>query len=256
MMTGTDSTSVSYLTKGGRRLAYVHSPGSAPGVFFLGGFKSSMQGLKAIALETYCRQHGIGFTRFDYSGHGQSSGEFASGCISDWLSMPVPYLTILPRRRQLVVGSSMGAWIATLLVLQRPAQAVGVIALASALDFTRDLTAVHMNDEQRMQLRANGVTYLPSCYDDETPYPITQKLIDDGEQHCLLNQPIPLEIPVHLIHGLNDQDINWRTSLRFAEQLARGSAELTLIKNGDHRLSSPEHLALIGNAVAKMRVRI
>ena len=227
------------------RCAYVHLTGKTPGVFFLGGFKSNMQGLKALAVEKYCRHNGITFTRFDYSGHGQSSGEFVEGTISHWLEDALTIFNTLDLRQQIIVGSSMGAWIGTHLCLSRQEQTIGMLGLASALDFTRTLASQHLNATQTIELQRDGLTQIPSCHDNQEPYPITQRLIDDGEQYCLLDDPIPIDIPVRLVHGLQDRDIDWQTSLKFAEYLHSHEVDITLIKDGDHRLSSDPHLEII-----------
>ncbi len=202
-----------------------------------------------MAVERYCQEKAISFTRFDYSGHGQSSGEFADGCISDWLADALTVFDQVTGGPQILVGSSMGAWIGTLLALRRAARTRGFIGVASALDFTRRLALDHLNKQQRKELQAQGETRLLSCYDNETPYIITQKLIDDGNRHLLLNRPIPLMVPVHLLHGMNDRDISWKTSVYFARWLQHSPATLTLIRQGDHRLSSPQHLTVLYQAI-------
>lgn len=238
-----------YIEANRRRCAYVHSPGSSPGIFFLGGFNSSMQGLKAIEVEDYCREKGFGSTRFDYSGHGQSSGEFADGCVGDWLADALAVFDKIAETPQILIGSSMGAWIGTLLALQRPEKICGFVGIASALDFTRDLVTKHLDDRQRSELRMRGRTHLPSCYDDGTAYTITQKLIEDGNAHLLLDKKISFAAPVHLLHGMDDSDIRWQTSVRFALLLDSQQVELTLIGGGDHRLSSQRYLKTLRRSI-------
>ncbi len=208
-----------------------------------------MRGLKAIALEDYCQKRGIGSTRFDYSGHGQSSGRFADGCIGDWLADALSVFDNIAESPQILIGSSMGAWIAALLALRRPEKVSGFIGIASALDFTSELVRHHLDDRQRHELRSHGKTSVPSCYDDETPYTITQKLIEEGKAHLLLGERISIGAPVHLLHGMGDSDVPWRTSVRFALQLQCKQVELTLIRDGDHRLSSRQHLEILCRAV-------
>ena len=251
----TDNTAaadVRFIQSGDNRCAFVHTPGLSPGVFFLGGFNSSMQGLKAMALEKHCRDNGIAFTRFDYSGHGRSSGAFVDGCISKWLADALVVFDAISHSPQIIVGSSMGAWIGTHLCLQRPSKVLALLGIASALDFTRDLLDVHLNVAQREEIDSVGVTSVASCYDDEAPYPITRRLIEDGEQHCLLDNEIALDLPVHLLHGTSDRDISWQTSVRFACALRSRQTKLTLIKGGDHRLSADTHLTTIVDALDEM----
>ena len=249
-------TAIQYIEAGQRRCAYVHLPGSSPGIFFLGGFNSSMQGLKAIEVEDYCREKGIGSTRFDYSGHGQSSGEFADGCVGDWLADALAVFDEIAEPPQILIGSSMGAWIGALLALQRPEKIRGFVGIASALDFTRDLVDNHLDDRQRSELRSRGRTQLPSCYDDGTAYTITQKLIEEGNSHLLLDKKISIAAPVHLLHGMSDSDIPWQTSVRFALLLESRQVELTLIGGGDHRLSSRQHLAILRRSVDGIFARV
>lgn len=216
--------------------------GKSPGVVFLTGFKSDMTGGKALALEAYCRAQGRAFLRFDYTGHGQSSGVFEDGSIGQWADDAVTALDKLTTGDQVLVGSSMGGWIMLLTALARKPRIRGLLGLAAAPDFTRDLLWDAFTDEQKAQMERDGYVDLPNCYDDQQPYRICKPLIDDGWNRLLLDGPIELDIPVRLIHGLQDDDVPWRTSLRIQEQLTSDDVEVQLVKNGGHRLSEDHDL--------------
>ncbi len=229
------------LTNYGARLAYHRSPGRSPGVIFLTGFMSNMTGDKATRLEAHLKQRGNAYLRFDYRGHGQSSERFEQGCISDWCTDALAALDLLTEGPQVLVGSSMGSWIAFLTAMKRPDRIAALLGVASAADFTDSLPARHLNPQQQQQLQKNGRVQVSSDY-DQPPYVITQRLLDDGRQNRLLHRPIALDIPVRLIHGMSDEDIPWQTSLKISEQLSGNDVETLLIKAGDHRLSSAQDL--------------
>ena len=229
----------------GRLLAYISHTGGEPGVFFLGGFNSSMDGVKAMAFEAYCLDKGWSYTRFDYSGHGRSAGEFTDGSIGDWLEDALAVFDHLVKRPGLIIGSSMGAWIGILLALRRSPLVSGLFGIASAPDFTERQIASQLTTQQRDELLRSGHINIPSCYDDDLPYTITAKLIEEGSHHLILGDPITLDCPVRLIHGCRDRDIPWQTAVELADRIDHDDVTLTLIKNGDHRLSSDEHLARI-----------
>ncbi len=240
-----------------RRLAYVHSQSTSdnrPSVFFCGGFNSNMQGLKALALEEYCRAKDLSFTRFDYSGHGSSEGLFEEGDIGSWLSDTLcvfDHTTTTPHG-SVVIGSSMGAWIATLLAIQRGDQVTGLITIAAAPDFTEKLLLPALNTSQREALIDGETLFLPSKYDDGSPYPISAALINQSRKHCVLDKPIPLNIPVHLLHGTGDTDVPHALSLQLMETIQTNDIRLTLIKNADHRLSNESELRIITHAIDEM----
>lgn len=226
----------------GRTIAYHYLPGKSPGVVFLTGFKSDMTGGKALALEAYCRARGQAFLRFDYTGHGQSSGVFEEGSIGQWTDDAITALDELTEGEQVLVGSSMGGWIMLLVALARKARIRGLLGIAAAPDFTRDLLWDEFTDAQKEQMARDGFVELPNCYDDQAPYRICKPLIDDGWDRLLLDKPIDLDIPVRLIHGLEDEDVPWRTSLKIQEQLTSDDVEVQLIKDGGHRLSENRDL--------------
>lgn len=233
----------------GRKLAYFHTSGKNPGVVFLGGFRSDMTGGKAVALEHWCCQNGHAFLRFDYSGHGRSSGRFEEGTIGDWLEDATAAFDDLTSGEQILVGSSLGAWVALLLARSRSSLIKAVVTIACAADFTERLLWKDMDVEMRERLMTDGMVFVPSDYDDQ-PYPITRNLIEEGRDHLLLDGPIALDCPVSLLHGLSDNDVPWQISLDVAERLTSDDVELTLIKQGDHRMSTPEDLQRLCATVA------
>lgn len=223
-------------------IAYHASDGRCPGIVFLGGFMSDMTGSKALALESYARREGRAFLRFDYQGHGASSGAFEEGTIGLWAADAIAALDALTEGPQVLVGSSMGGWIMLLTALARPERVAGLLGIAAAPDFTEDLMWQAFDEEQRATLERDGVLRQPSDYGDE-PYTITLKLIEEGRQHLLLRTPIPLTCPVRLIQGMADVDVPWQTAIRLAEALETEDVEVQLVKAGGHRLSEPDDLA-------------
>lgn len=225
----------------GSSIAYRHTPGAAPGVLFCAGFNSNMQGIKALALEQWCRDRGRQFTRFDYSGHGESSGSVEEGCIGRWRDDTLAVLDRVTSGPQVIVGSSMGGWIMLLVALQRARRVKALLGLAAAPDFTERLRA-RLTDAQRQQLDRSGYADLPNCYDDGEPYRIGALLLDEGEAHLLLDGEIPVDVPVRLIQGQRDDDVPWQLALRLAERIRGADVEIQLVKDGDHRLSQPSDL--------------
>jgi pimeloyl-ACP methyl ester carboxylesterase len=225
----------------GTTIAYNRLKGKSAGVVFLGGFMSNMTGSKAIALEEHCKQRGQAFLRFDYTGHGQSSGDFSDGTIGKWTNDAIFAIEQLSEGPQVLVGSSMGGWIMLLAALRLQKRVAGLIGIAAAPDFTKDLIARELNDDQRLAMQRDGFVLVPCDYDDE-PYTITQALIDDGRNNLLLNNSIPLSQPVRLIQGLKDKDVPWDTALHLQEKLIGDDVEVILVKNGDHRLSEPNDI--------------
>lgn len=228
----------------GHTLAYQQHSGSGPGVVFLCGFRSDMTGIKARTLEDHCRAQGRAFVRFDYLGHGVSSGQFTDGTLSRWLDDTLAVLDELTTGPQVLVGSSMGGWLMLLAALARPERVAGLLGIATATDFVDDLLWARLPESVRSQLQREGVVYLPSVYSSE-PTPLTWHFIEDGRRHRLLTAPIALTCPVRLLHGMQDRDVPWQTSLRLSECLSGADVRLTLLKDGDHRLSRPADLALL-----------
>ena len=226
----------------GSAIAYHRLKGTTPGIVFLGGFRSDMTGTKALFLEDYCRRRGCAYLRFDYFGHGASSGDFADGTIGRWREDAVAVIDSLTEGPQILVGSSMGGWIMLLAALARPQRAAALIGIAAAPDFTEELLWPRLTPEQRREIGETGRVVLPSGY-DPAGYLYTRALIDDGREHLLLRAPIPLDVPVRLLHGLADASVPWQLSLRLAERLRSRDVVVTLIKDCDHRLSSEPDLA-------------
>lgn len=238
-------------TASGRRLAYVQTPGTGPGVLFLGGFKSDMTGTKAMALEAHCRAQGRACLRFDYSGHGQSAGAFEDGTIGQWRDDALAVLDSLTQGPQLLAGSSMGGWIALLAALARPGRVAGLVLVAPAPDFTRWGIAEQLDDASRAALMRDGKLTRPSDYGEDYVY--TRALIEDGARHCLMGGPtIALNLPVRILHGQRDDVVPWQLSLDLAAGLASDDVVLSLIKNGDHRLSSDDDLQRLTAAVDEL----
>jgi pimeloyl-ACP methyl ester carboxylesterase len=227
---------------GSATIAYRRLDGKPPGVMFLSGFMSDMQGTKALEVERYCRAAGRAFVRFDYQGHGESSGDFADGTIGSWAEDAVAVLDACTEGPQVLIGSSMGGWIMLLAALARPDRVAGLIGIAAAPDFTEDLMWDRFDAERRETLERDGVYYEPSVYGDE-PYTITRKLIEDGRSHLLLRRPIALHCPVRLLHGMRDDSVPWMTTSRIAEKILSEDVRIFLVKDGDHRLSRDQDIA-------------
>ncbi|RCW86627.1 alpha/beta hydrolase [Paracoccus lutimaris] len=237
----------------GRRIAYNRLPGDGPGVVFLGGFKSDMQGTKAVFLEDWARARGQAFLRFDYSGHGESSGNFEAGCIGDWLADAAVAIEALTEGPQVLVGSSMGGWISLLLARALPERVAGLVTVAAAPDFTERGFWPGFSDLERAKLMREGRILRPSDYGE--PYVITRRLIEDGRDHLVMAAPLNLPFPVRFLQGTADRDVPvaWASDL-----LAHAQGEdmrLLLVKGADHRFSTDECLGLIASAVEEVLER-
>ena len=232
-----------FTTPQNRQIAFHRSTGSGPGVVFCGGFKSDMDGTKALYLEDWARANGRAFLRFDYSGHGKSSGAFLDGSIGDWFA-DADAITALADGPQIIVGSSMGGWIALLLARAMPERFAGLVGIAAAPDFTEDSMWAGFDEAQRRDLEHVGHVALPSDYADE-PYIITRRLIEDGRENLVLRDPLSLPFPVRLLHGTEDTDVAMSVPLRLLAHADAPDMQLTLIRGADHRLSSDENLAQI-----------
>ncbi|MBB5372369.1 alpha/beta hydrolase [Acidocella aromatica] len=232
----------------GIELAYEYLPGAGPVVVFCPGYASDMSGTKATALLEICEHERLAMLRFDYSGHGRSGGEFIDGTIGSWAEDAAFIISqIVPQQELLIVGSSMGGWIALLLALRFKARLSGLLLIAPAPDFTERLVRPELTPEQLETLEKEGVLYQPSEYGN--PLPLAKKLLDDGKDHLLLDAPIPLDCPVRILHGMRDADVPWKLSLTLAEQLETPDVRLTFVKDGDHRLSRPHDLGLLEGAL-------
>ncbi|MEH2551181.1 pimeloyl-ACP methyl ester carboxylesterase [Bradyrhizobium sp. AZCC 2262] len=240
-----------------RRIAVRARAGCGPGLFWLGGFNSDMRGTKALALDAWAAEHGRACTRFDYSGHGESGGAFIDGTIGRWLEEGIAVFEQFCRGPQVVIGSSMGGWMALLLaraIANREAAAAlaGLVLIAPAPDFTELLMWNAFSDEVREEIRTQGVWMRPSEYGDGAPYPITRALIEEGRNHLLLGSAIEVGCPVRILQGAQDPDVPWQHAFALAHRLPAEDVVLTMIQDGDHRLSRPQDIARIMAAVAEM----
>jgi pimeloyl-ACP methyl ester carboxylesterase len=229
-----------------RRVAVLVRPGAGPTVFWLGGFRSDMRATKAEALEAWAARSGRAYVRFDYSGHGESEGDFAESTISRWLEDTLAVVETFATGPFVLVGSSMGGWLALLATRQLLKRNValkpsGLVLIAPAVDFTERLMWRQFTPEIQRAILEKGVYLRPSLYSPE-PYPITRALIEDGRRHLLLGGTIAAGCPVHILQGMQDPDVPWRHALELVEHLPGDSVSMTLIKDGDHRLSRDEDL--------------
>lgn len=238
-----------------RRIAVRAREGKGPGLFWLGGFHSDMKGTKALALDAWAAEHGRACVRFDYSGHGESGGQFVDGTIGRWLEESVAVFTRFCRGPQVVIGSSMGGWLALLLARELAKRAgeptvAGLVLIAPAPDFTEELMWKGFSQAVRQEIETKGVWLRPSEYGD--PYPITKTLIEDGRKHLLLGSAINVGCPVRILQGAQDPDVPWQHAFALAHRLPADDVVLTMIQDGDHRLSRPQDIARILAAVAEM----
>jgi pimeloyl-ACP methyl ester carboxylesterase len=243
-----------------RTIAVRATPGGGPGLFWLSGFKSDMNGTKAQALAGWAAEHTRACVRFDYSGHGQSGGAFTDGTIGRWLAESLAVLEAFCTGPQVVIGSSMGGWLALLLAraLRRRAQAeaparaslAGLVLIAPAVDFTEVLMWEKFPAKVKRELEQTGVWTRPSAYGDG-PYPITRRLIEEGRQHLLLGKMIETGCPVRILQGVQDPDVPWSHAVELTSRLAQDDVVLTVVKDGDHRLSRPEDIERLLRAVAE-----
>ena len=238
-----------FVTALGREIAMEHVPGAGPGVVFLGGFMSDMEGTKALDLRDWAGETGRGFTRFDYSGHGVSGGRFEEGAIGDWFEDAGAVLERL-EGRQVLVGSSMGGWIALLLARARPERIAGLVTVAAAPDFTEDSMWAGFSEAERAELMAAGRVLLPSDYG--APYVITRRLIEEGRGRLVLRAPLALPFPVRCLQGTADADVEMSVALRLLDHAEAQDMRLTLVRGADHRFSTPDCLALIRASVAEV----
>jgi pimeloyl-ACP methyl ester carboxylesterase len=242
---------------GRRSIAVRQQKGAPPGLFWLSGYKSDMQGTKAAALAEWAAREGRACVRFDYSGHGESGGEFTDGTIGRWLADSLAVFDACCRGPHILIGSSMGGWLALLLVraLQArgktgPGSIAGLVLIAPAVDFTEELMWKRFTPEIKRELAENGVWQRPSAYSGE-PYPVTRQLIEEGRNHLLLGGMIETGCPVRILQGVEDPDVPWQHAIELTSRLACDDVVLTLVKDGDHRLSRPEDIERLLRAVAE-----
>jgi|EndMetStandDraft_6_1072998.scaffolds.fasta_scaffold106478_1 pimeloyl-ACP methyl ester carboxylesterase len=251
--------------KAARRIAVRHRAGGGPGLVWLGGFKSDMQGGKAVALDGWARDRGRAVVRFDYSGHGESGGDFADGTIGSWLEDSVAVFERFCDGPQVLIGSSMGGWMALLLAREIRKRSgkeslkgslrgslAGLVLIAPAPDFTEELMWKKFSPEVKKEIETKGFWLRPSEYGDGTPYPITRKLIEEGRNHLVLGSAIDLGCPVRILQGAQDPDVPWQHAFALTHRLPADDVVLTMIQDGDHRLSRPQDIARILAAVAEI----
>ncbi|MEO1952326.1 alpha/beta hydrolase [Thioclava sp.] len=238
----------------GRRIAYNLTPGKGPGVVFLGGFKSDMEGAKALALEDWAKREGRAFLRFDYSGHGVSDGAFEDGAIGDWFEDARDVIMAKTEGPQILVGSSMGGWISLLMSREHPEKVAGLVTIAAAPDFTEDGYWASFDKETRHKLESEGSIAIPSDYGE--PYVITRRLINEGRERLVLRSPLALPFPTRFLQGTADEAVSTETAIRLLEHAEGADMRLTLVKGADHRFSDPDCLALIETALAEVLARL
>ncbi|MFT6445351.1 Pimeloyl-ACP methyl ester carboxylesterase [Sulfitobacter pontiacus] len=237
-------------TPQGRRLAYHKTEGTGPCVVFLGGLKSDMMGTKAVFLEDWAKREGRAFLRFDYSGHGESSGAFTEGCIGDWAEDTLAAVEALTEGPILPVGSSMGGWQSLLLVRALPARIAGLVTIAAAPDFTEDGYWASFTEAQKKTLAETGQVELPSDYME--PYIITRRMIEDGRKQLVLRDPLHLPFPTRFLQGTADTAVSVATAVRLLEHAQGPDMQLQLVKDADHRFSDDRCLELLIQAVEKV----
>jgi pimeloyl-ACP methyl ester carboxylesterase len=237
----------------GNFVATARSEGRGPTVVFLGGFRSDMTGTKAVALHDWARKRGQAFLRFDYLGHGQSSGRFEDGTIGRWLDDSLAAIDALTTGKLVLVGSSMGGWLSLLVALKRPERLAGLVLIAAAPDFTERMLLKGLSPEDRATLERDGRLERPSQYSPE-PSVFTWKLIEEGRNHLVLDKKLVLPCPVRLLHGQSDPDVPWEYSLQIAEHLEAPEVITTFVKGGDHRLSTPADIARLIATVEELAV--
>jgi pimeloyl-ACP methyl ester carboxylesterase len=239
-----------------RRIAVRARTGRPPGLFWLGGFNSDMRGTKALALDEWAAEQERACVRFDYSGHGESEGQFADGTIGRWLEESVAVFGRFCRGPQVVIGSSMGGWMALLLTREiarrgiGSASLAGLVLIAPAPDFTEALMWKGFSPQVREEIMTKGVWHRPSQYGD--PYPITRALIEEGRNHLLLGSKIDVGCPVRILQGAQDPDVPWQHAFTLAQRLPAEDVVLTMIQDGDHRLSRPQDISRIMAAVKEI----
>ena len=242
-----------YLTSSsGHRLAYRKSQGAAgkPRLVWFSGFNSDMTGSKVLALESWAQANGFPFLAFDYSGHGISDGDFADGTISGWRDDCLSIVDELSEEPLVLVGSSMGGWMALLTALARKDRVAGIVLIAPAPDFTQKLMWDGFDEAVRQQILTEGVWMRPSEYGD--PYPITRALIEDGKQWQIMDGKIDLDVPVRILQGVLDDAVPWEHSMALVHNLTAEDVTYTLVKDGDHRLSRDQDIARLLATVGEL----
>ncbi len=238
-------------TDSGRRIAFHKTDGRGPCIVFLGGFMSDMEGSKATFLEDRAQETGQAYLRFDYSGHGQSSGEFQDGAIGDWVADARAVIEANTDGPLILVGSSMGGWVSLLLCRSMASRVAGLVTIAAAPDFTEDSMLASFDEAQKQALENEGIVYLPSDYGD--PYPITKRLIDEGRGNLVMRSPLEFNFPVRMLQGTEDTAVTRETALRLLDHIEADDLRLTFVKGGDHSLSTADNLRQIWSAIQEVQ---
>lgn len=248
--------SISYLKRPDKPdLAYIYTPASEKGshlplVMFCGGYRSDMKGTKAVYLEEQCKARGQAYVRFDYAGHGDSEGQFEDGTIGSWCEDALAVFDHVAQGPVLVVGSSMGGWMALLIARAREGGVHGVIGIAAAPDFTQEMYG-RLSDQQKYDFAQNGFVEVPNDYSDE-PYYFTQGFYEEAKAHLLLEHDHKHDFPIRLVHGMRDVDVPWETAARIQKTYHESDLDILYIQDGDHRLSRPEDLDVIDREVRSL----
>jgi pimeloyl-ACP methyl ester carboxylesterase len=248
-----DPENVEYLIRAdSERIAVSRLDGCRPGVIFFGGLRSDMNGVKALHVEAICRCEGRACTRFDYSGHGRSGGQFEDGTISQWLADAATVVEAAGQGPHIFVGSSLGGWLALLLAIEKPETAAAIVGVSAAADFTAYVRDSLFSDTHRQELAREGRVLIPDCHGGP-PFAITRTLIEDGERHLLLERKsLPIKCPIRLIHARKDRDVPWDTGLRLAEKVQSSDVQVKIIKDGEHQLARPSDLGILETTLISM----
>lgn len=250
-----ENLQVDHVDVQGRKIAFCLEEGTGPGLFWLSGFKSSMLGLKAAALAEWAKERGQAYTRMDYSGHGLSEGAFEEGTISDWLEEAITIFDKKTKGPQILIGSSMGGWLALLLANRMKGRIAGIVLIAPAWDMSEKLMWERFPPEIQQTVLETGFYKRPSAYGDGD-YKITYKLIEDGRKHLISDAPLHLGCPVHILHGRQDPDVPWEHGHALINLLPHDDVNFTLIPDGDHRLSREQDIALLKRTIEKLSATI
>jgi pimeloyl-ACP methyl ester carboxylesterase len=245
---------IEYLTKNNKSIAYSVKAGGAFTFIFLGGFMSDMMGSKATHLEDWAEKNHHGFLRFDYSGHGQSSGIFEKCNISDWVQDAYEIITEKTKGPIILIGSSMGGWISFLIYQKLKHRVVGIITIAAAPDFTEDFFWFNFSDIQKSELLSSGKILLPSDYDE--PYPITLKLIEDGRKNLILRTPLNVLCPLRMLQGKEDKSVEVQTAVKLLKHIDCENMQLKLVANADHSFSSPKCLEILEQTIHEIMLEV
>lgn len=240
------------MTQKHKHIAYNKTEGKDANIIFCGGFRSDMNGSKAVFLDEICRELGFGLLRFDYSGHGESDGKFEDYTISDWRKDALLAFDELTSGEQIIIGSSMGGWLGMQIAIERPERVKALIGIAAAPDFTDDMVWNKLDDFGRQKLQRDGFIIVENCVVGEEPYHITIRLIEDGRNNFLLNAPININCPVRLLHGMLDEDVPYQIASKIAEKITGNNVEIHLVKNATHRMSEPNELQLLQETLLKL----